>query len=612
MKSINKNIIWLWFLVILADSVFGAANAQSLQISTTVDRTTLALNQQLALTIELSGEGAAKVGQIAPPEMAEYLTYLGSGGTSQSIQFINGRMSVSKSFSYYYMAAKEGTFEIPAVKTTYEGKEYSSNPVTISIVKTAVTPQGPKASSPAAEQSEDIGNNLYVNASINKRRVYQNEPIIISYRIYTRVDVASYGINKLPETAGFWAEEFDLQGQNQAKEEAINGVRFLVVEIKRTALFPTSPGEKTIGPLVLDCDVRLPRRRSRDVFDSFFNDPFISQTTRKTIASQQVQIQVMPLPQENRPGKFSGLVGSFTLDASIDKTTGQTNEAMTLKVKISGNGNVKMIPKPDVIIPKDFEVYEPKVSESIQRTGNTISGSKSFEYVLIPRFAGSHKIQPIALSFFDLASQRYKTINSPEFVINITKGRDDFAGAGSGLSKEEVRFIGQDIRFIKLGQPKLHRMGAKNYSDTFFWILVIVPLFGLIAAFGYQRHVERMTENVAYARSRRANTMAMKKLSKSRNVLSESTQKEFFREVSRALSGFAADKLNLPEAGLISLELEALLLQKGLPPDLVRKYLELIQECDQQRFAPATMTEQGMLQFYQRAKEALIQLDKAL
>ncbi len=379
-------------------------------------------------------------------------------------------------------------------------------------------------------------------------------------------------------------------------------------------LFPTSPGKKIVGPMTLQCEIKeTTRRRSRDMFDSFFDDAFFGRTVRKTIASPAVEIDVKPLPAANKPKSFSGAVGQYKLKAVVDNTSVKTDEAITLKVTISGTGNIRMLSKPEVIIPVDFEQYEPTVTERIDRTNGIISGSKTFEYVLVPRFPGEQHIKPIVFSYFDPRTKTYKTVQTEEIVVNVAKGKDQIVrGGGSGLSKEEVKYVGRDIRFIKMSSDDFKPTGYRLYKSFIFYLFLLLPLAALGIAFIYQKHLEKLSENVAYARSRKANALAMKRLSKARSLLKEETQKEFFAEVSNALAGFAADKLNMSKAGLISDELEKEFKKRHINEELTKEYFDLIRLCDFQRFAPSSVRREEMEESYQAAKKVIIKLEKAL
>ncbi|MBN1560579.1 protein BatD [candidate division KSB1 bacterium] len=591
--------------------------AQPLTVTTTVNQTQIGVDQQLVFTIELTGEAAQQVGQPELPDMQGYLAFLGSGGTSQNISFVNGKMSVSKSFSFYYLATKEGTFTIPAITVIHDDKEYQSQPIHITITKgtqTAGTQAQGASPSTADEGTSAEADDLYVRTIVSKRRVYQNEPVIVTYRIYAAVRVTGYTITKLPETTGFWTEDIETPQQPQVNNQVINGVNYVTADIKKVAIFPTSAGKKTIGPMSLQCEVKVQNtRRSRDLFDSFFDDAFFGRTIRKSIESPAVEIDVLPLPAAGKPDDFAGAVGQYKLSAAIDKTEVETNEAITLKITISGSGNIRLLPQPNVTIPPDFEQYAPKETENISRQNNVISGSKTFEYVLVPRFPGVQKIKPVTFSYFDPRNDAYQTLTAPEIVINVARGTGQFvAVGGSGLSKEEVKYVGQDIRFIKLTPGILRAINYHIYTSAGFLSLLILPLFVLGAAFIYKNHVAKLSVNEAYARSRKANSMAMKRLAKAKSLLAETTLKEFYAEVASALTGFAADKLNKPKAGLMSDELEKEFNKKNIDSGLTKEYFDLIRMCDFQRFAPSTVAKDEMERSYKQARDVIIKLEKAL
>ncbi len=613
MLKIVKNIITFLFVFSIGVSI----GAEPLTVTTSVDKTRLAVGQQILFTVELSGEAAQKVGNPELPSMNGYLNYLGSRGTSQNISFVNGKMSVSKSFNYYYMAAKEGTFTIPPVKVSHKGKTYSSEPIQITIIKSDSADQqsGSQQSQQqlSDEESKEITDELMLRAIVDKKKVYQNQPVIVTYRIYARVNVSSYGISKLPELTGFWAEDFQMPSNPTTRQQIINGKRYTIADIKKQALFPTSPGEKTIGSMVLECDVRVRRNTNRDIFDSFFDDPFFGRSVRRNISSKPVKIDVIPFPSENKPADFSGAVGNYTFDVSVDKKEVETNEAVTLKVRISGTGNIKLLPQPNVQIPPDFEQYAPEVAQNIQRSGNTISGQKTFEYVLVPRFPGKQRIAPVTFSYFDPKTKQYYTLKSEEIIIAVRKSADQFiASSGSGLSKREVELLGKDIRFIKLSSDNFQRIGSRFYSSFLFYALAIGPLFLLGVAFAYKSHIDKLHQNEAYARSRRANAIAMKRLGKAKAVLDVNSQKEFYAEIADALYGFVADKLNKEKAGLIRTEVESEFEHHSIDPDVRNEYFDLLNRCDFMRFAPSDVTFEDMKDFYQRAKQVIIKLEKAL
>ncbi len=605
-------IIITWF-IIGSPLIYGA----DIDIKLSVDRTRVGLNQDFTLTVDISGDNADNAGNPEMPDISSFASYLGSSGTSQNIQIINGRMSVSKSLSFTYRVTALGTFAISPAVVRVGGKEYRSNSIQIEVVNVATQPpqQQPRQPQyPTAEQSTDqIDNeNLYLKVSANKRRVYVNEPILLTYKIYTRVSVIQYGITKLPETAGFWVEEFDMGTQPRTYEEVINGKKYIVADIKKMMLFPTDAGKKEVGTMEIECNVRVQSWR-RSIFDSFFDDPFFGRSISKAVISNPVSIEVLPLPAENKPLNFSGLVGNFNITSAIDKEQVKANEAISLKVEISGAGNIKMIPNPNVELPNDFEQYAPKISEKISRGEGGVTGSKAFEYVLVPRYPGRQKIKPIEFSFFDITSKQYKVIRTKEILVEVGKSDDKFvAMTAGGHTKEDVKYIGQDIRFIQLGSEKFKRIGNYFYKSFLFYLIFLLPLVALGSAYGYRRHLDKLSGNIAYARSRKANQLAMKQLAKAKKYLAETTQKEFYAEVSNSLMGFLGNKLNISSAGIITDEVEGLMRNKGVPEEVVQQYLLCLKMCDYQRFAPATAKLDEMKLFFDEARQAIVALEKVI
>ncbi|UCE05840.1 MAG: protein BatD [bacterium] len=611
----GKRILQGLIIFVLMIGNFYPLMSAEIEISTSVDRTVIGLNQTFTLTVDISGEKANNAGDPQMPDVSDFATYMGSSGTSSNIQIINGRMSVSKSISFTYTAMTLGKFTIPPAVLKFGNKEYRSQPIQIEIVKAPQQPQAQQRRTPRTPsdqpQDQTIENNLFLKVSANKRRVYVNEPVVLSYKIYTRVSVTQYGINKAPETAGFWVEEFPIGNQPRTYEEIVDGKKFIVAEIKRMALFPTDAGTKNISPMQIECDVRVQTRR-RSIFDSFFDDPFFGRTVRQVVNSRPVTIEVLPLPQEGKPANFTGLVGNFNISAHVDKQAVKTNEAISLNIKISGKGNVKMIPAPKVELPPDFEKYEPKVSEKIDRTENSVSGYKNYEYVLIPRYPGLQKIKPVLFSYFDVATKQYKLLRTQEIIVNVEKGSDEFMTVTSGLSKEEIKLLGEDIRFIQLSNVQFNKIGSFFYKKFYFILILLFPILVVVSSLGYRRHLDKLSENVAYARSRKANQLAMKRLHKAKKLLSEKTQKDFYAEISNSLMGFLGDKFNIAAAGIITDEVEELMATREVDGQVIRQYLSCLQVCDYQRFAPSNAKLDEMKQFFNKAKRAIVALEKVI
>ncbi len=605
---------------LIAILLVSQAWAGNLSVRAYLDRNNVSVGQQFSVSVEASGSGAGKISSPKLPDISKFADFMGSS-SSQSIQFINGSMSVSKTLIYYYRANRAGAFTIPPIVVKVKGKTYKTNPLTILIQKKVVSQPPPVAgrqppsTAPRAgtQPKSGLSHALFLRALVNRRQVYQNEPVVVTFRIYTRLSVTGYGIKSLPKTEGFWAEDIPMPQRPQTRNEILNGVKYIVADLKKMALFPTAPGKKMIDPMVVTCQVRVPNnRRSRDIFDDFFNDDFFGRQVERDIQSRPIAITVLPLPEEGKPADFSGAVGQFNMTAKVSKDSVKANEAVTLTVKISGTGNIKMLPEPKLTVPPDFERYEPKITEKINRTATGVRGSKTFEYVLIPRFPGEQRIAPISFSYFNPARKAYQTVHSPEFVVHVKPGAESIVSLGEGLSKEDVQLIGKDIRFIKTQPPEFQKMNQFFYKMTSFWLIVFFPLIVLGGAFGYKRYQDRLKENVAFARSQRANQVAKKRLQNAKKVLGVDTQKEFFAEISKALLGFLGDKFNLPTAGIMTDEVEKLMRDRRVDDETIRKYLDCLRICDFQRFAPANSTVEDMTRCFENASQAIIRLEKVI
>jgi len=607
MKPFSLNCL---VFVVGALAIFSPLHAQNVSVTASVDQTRIGLNENFTFVVEVSGEA----GEPKLPDMNAFAALAGTS-TSQNIQIINGRMSSSRSYQYTFFARSTGKFTINAVEVEVKGQIFRSQPIEIEIVAGPSPQQSPQSGAGRGQQNEpppNLEGNLYLETKIDRSRVYQNEPVIIRYRIYTRLNISSYGISTLPNYSGFWTEDFPMPQQPQTRRETINGQTYLVAEIKKTALFPQSVGKKKLEPLVIECEVQLPRRRSRDIFDQFFDDPFLARTTRQPVSSRPVEIEVMPLPEEGKPANFSGAVGNFSITAGVDRNQVKTNEAITLKVKVSGTGNIKVLPKPPIDLPADFEIYDPKVAENINHDNDQISGSKTWEYVLVPRFQGSHEIKPITLSYFDPRAKTYRVAGAAPISLTVEKGAGDFAPVAGGVSKEDVRLLGQDVRFISTAALPFKNTHGVFYAQPLFLCLLALPVAALLAALVYQRHQEKLSANVAYARSRKAGGMAQKQLAAAKKFLRKNDEKNFYAEVQRALMGFLGNKLNVAEAALITDDVERMLVEKKVNWEIIRAYLDCLHTCDFQRFAPAQSNGKVMQDFYEQARRALEAMERAL
>ncbi|MFQ5738409.1 MAG: BatD family protein [Acidobacteriota bacterium] len=608
---LDRRLGQLLLVPITAISVGGFLLGGDLTVKAYLDRTTVAVGEGFTLSVQVNGAWSSQMEDPELPPMEDFAEPRGSG-SSQQIQYVNGSLSVSRTVNFSFLATQAGDFTIQPVKVRVAGKVYHTDPIQMRIRRqSAVAPPvsgGKKDSVVPGIPHED----LFLRAVANKHQVYQNEAVIVRYTLYTRLNVASYSLSKLPGTAGFWVEDYPLPQQPVTRTEIINGKRYTVATLKKMALFATTPGSKRIDPLALELQIRG-RRRFSSFFDDFFSrsSPFGGVTTR-LVQSNPISLEVLPLPQDQKPATFKGAVGRFAVESEVDKTQVKTNEAVTLKIRVSGAGNLPALTEPLLPVPPSFEKYPPKVDAKTRTSEEGVSGEKTYEYVLIPRAPGTQEIPPVEIAYFDPKSKTYGVSRSDPILINVAKGKETGSAAQAGLSKQELKLIGQDIRFIKTRTGSLRRKGASLIGTRTLWLSAVIPLLCLAGALVYRQRRDRAASDLAYARDRRARRLAKKRFSQARSRMEPSTRKEFFAEVGKALQGFLGDKLNIAEAGMISQEVRSGLLERGVPEEPVKRYFECLEICDLKRFSPSDASVVEMREFLKEAEAAMVQLGHAL
>lgn len=591
-------VLGLGFGVVLGQPAQGLAQTVRAYLS----QTEVLLNRQFVLNVEISGTQQLDEDPPVLPDLSAFAVYLGSG-TSTSMQIVNGRTSLSLTFQHRFQATAEGTFEIGPVTVRAGGRDLRTEPLTIRIT------DGPAPTSRSGLPGADgtvAPEDLFITATASKPRVYVNEPVIVEYRIFTRVDVEGYNITQQPGTTGFWVEELE-DPQARVEQVVRDGLQYTSAVVRRVALFPTGAGTKTLAPLTLETQVRV-QRRSRSLFGDPFGGLFGSRVS-VVVGSNPVEIEVLPLPEAGRPDAFTGLVGRLEVSASIDRTDAETNDALTYRLEVSGTGNIRTLPEPELGFPSDVEVYPPDVSERVDPTEDGVRGSKIFEYVIVPRAPGQVTIPAVKLAYFDIDAGTYAAAASDP--ITLTVAGDPVAGP-AGRFRTGVDLQRQDIRFIRIAIPGFRPVGGSLVRSAGFWAIVLVPMCAVAGAVAARRHQDRLTGDVAYARRRRAARLAKQRLARAESLRSPDRHRAFHAEVGRALQGFLGDKLNLAEAGLIRDEIRARLTSRGVTPGVIDAYLGCLEDCDRQRFAPTEPDALAMQDMLTRAARAMTDLDQAL
>jgi hypothetical protein len=583
----------------------GPATAQDVSVRAYLNPgATVGVGRQFVLNVEVTGSQSVSR-QPEIPDLGGFAELLGSSQQS-SIRMVNGATSITLTIQYRFQALEEGTFEIPAFDVDVGGRTFRTEPLGLTVAPTAQPPSG-GAGGGAGGGDAVAGEDLFVTAEATKTRVADGEPLVVEYRIWTRVDVNSFAITRLPEPQGFWVEDITPSGQPQVEQLQRNGQAYTTAVIRRVALVPTGSGERTVGPIGVEAQVRV---SARDPLDDFFGGRSIfgSRTVPTSTVSNSLTITVDPLPA-GRPEPWSGVVGSLRLTAALDRDSVGANDAVTLTVRATGEGNLRAVPEPVLDLPSDFEAFPPEVSESVREFGPGLSGAKTFEYVLIPRAPGSRELGPFRMGWYDPSARAYRVAEAPALELTVS-------GAGSGrgpvlLSRGGVAQLREDIRFIHLG-AELRRTGRGPFASVGLWMFALLPLAAVAVALALRRHRDLLEGDVAYARGRRASRVARKRLAQARALAGGTDSRAFYAEVARALRGLTADRMNMAEAGLQTDQLPKLLARRGVDDGTVRETMSCLEHCDRKRFAPPSHDPGEEARFLERASTLMSTLDRAI
>ncbi len=591
------------------------------------------VGQQFQILFEVNANGR----NFTPPADFGGLEILSGPNTSSSssIQFINGKMSQSYSMTYSYivMATKPGTITIGSATIKVKGKRHASNTLKISILKFSSSaksqtgsPGAPKQNSTGAVSTQTqsspntkISNkDVFIKATVNNTRPYLGQQVVVTYRIYTRVPVTNLSINKVASFKGFWSK--DLLGNSsslQQHNETINGQKYVVAVIRKLALIPQQTGKLVIDPMELDCAVQIraksPSGNSGNPFNSFFNTPFFNQNVRnvkKTLVSNALHFKVKQLPARGKPSCFSGAVGDYTFNSSINKTDLTTNDALTLDITVSGRGNIELISAPQVKFPSDFETYDPKISTKINKSGTGVSGTKKFDYLAIPRTAGDFTVKPVKFCFFNPKDKKYHVYQTKTYHIHVKKGK----GMGvtySTTDQQGIHILGRDIRHIKEGTFDLRPANDFLFGTTLYYVLLALPIVLLLIVLLLWNTLKKRKANVSRAKNRKAQKIARSRLTLAQKMKKQGNDRAFYDEIAQALWGYISDKFNLQKANLSMDSVKELLEQKQVAPETIQAFMDTLNSIEYARFAPGD-TKGKMENIYTEALHAIMQAEKSL
>jgi len=599
------------FALIAAFSVMAASAQTTIKVEAP---NIVGVNEQFNVRFIISGEDGPSEFHWEPGGDFQ-LVWGPQKGTSSSTRYVNGTRThtAQTSYTYILLPKNTGRFQLPAAEATVKGEKLVSSRATVEVVTDGAAAQGQgggqaaqgSRQSEAAQTGTVSADDLFLRLTFSKRSVMMGEPVTATLKLYQRVNIGGFEDAKFPTFNGFWSQEVQAPSQINFHRETVGDKIYNAAVLRSWNLIPQKSGEITIDPAELVClvNVRAQRRSSGSIFDDFFQDDY--QTIRKRVTTQPMTLHVTPLPA-GAPASFGGGVGAFKMSAALTRDSLLTHDAASLRVTVTGNGNVSLLEAPKVDFPPDFEVYDVKTSD--------VPGGKVFEYPFIPRSHGEFTLGPVEYSYYDLSARKYVTLHSQALPVRVGKGADTGAASTggqliAGVSRKDVRDLGSDIRFIATKPGKLSAVGSFFVGSAGFWILTVLLLALAAVLYFLLRGIAARRADVVGSKNRGATKMARKRLAQAGGFLKGNLYTAFYEELHRALLGFVSDKLNMDAADMSKENIAARLAENGAGEALAAEFTGLLDACEFARYAPDAGHE-AMNTHYEQAVSVISAIDE--
>ena len=533
--------------------------------------------------------------------------------SESSFQMVNGHTSSSSSITYTYTlyAAKSGVYNIPAAHARVGGKQISSRPAKVTVVGSA---QGRGNNSPKMHEDDNYqphmkaagsaisGRDLFIKVSANKKKVYEQEPILLTYKVYTLVDLTQLE-GKMPELTGFHTQEIPLPQQKSFHIERVNGKPYRTVTWSQYVMYPQMTGKMEI-PSITFKGIVVQQNRSVDPFEAFFNGGSGYVEVKRNIVAPSIKIDVLPLP--HKPANFSGGVGKFNISAQLNKNELKAGDPLSLRIVVGGIGNLKLIKQPVVNFPKDWDKYDPKVTDKTKLTSNGLEGNMIYDILAVPRNQGHYTIPPVELTYYDTSLNQYKTIKTQSFEIEVAKG-DGSRSSVVDYSKDQPK----DIKDIKKGEAELHSVDNFFFGSVGYMMSLLIPFAAFVALLVIFRKRAIDNADLVKMKGKKANKIATKRLRQANKLMLAGKSNEFYDEVLRALWGYVGDKLNMPAEKLSRENISEKLQSHNVDDNTISKFLSAIDDCEMMRFAPGD-PEGNMNKTFESAMTAIMEIENVM
>ncbi|PCI94193.1 MAG: hypothetical protein COB15_14770 [Flavobacteriales bacterium] len=544
-----------------------------------------------------------KIANFRAPKLSNFRVLTGPHQSTQ-MSWVNGKTTSTISYTYTLMAVKEGEFTIGSAVASANGKAIKTQPFKIKVGKGVKVHQGGSQAGSQTKSGGSASDELFIKSTVSRRKVYQGEQIIATYKLYTRVGLAGSELVKNADLNGFWSQEIDF-GESVWTKEIIGGYRYSVAKIREIVLFPQRSGNLEIDPLEMKFIVqKRVKSGGQSVFDQFFGRV---ENVEYSLRSKPIKITVLPHPG-NAPNNFTNAVGRLDMKVDISSKEVKANEAVNIKIKVSGKGNLPLIDIPEINFPSDFETYDPKINDNVKTTTSGVSGSKEFDYLVIPRHAGNFKLDPIVFSYFNPSTKKYETISSGPIEINVLKSDGSASdNVVYSSSKEDIQVLGEDIRYIHTNNIVFTNSDTSFYGAWKFYLLMLLAPLLFILTYIFRNKIRVANSDVAGMKKKKASKIAGKLLSSAKQSLADNNTSAFYDDISKALFGYIGNKLNIPVAELNQSNIKDKLTQLNVGEQTSKDLMETIELCDMARFAPVSISEQEV---YNKAETIINQIEQ--
>ena len=582
------------YIIILCALMSVSTYAQTPELTASVSKNKLGLNQRVKIQFTINKQGADNF------QAPNFKNFQIVSGPSQSISqsWVNGNASFSQSYNYIIKPLKKGEFLIPSASIKLNNKILTSKAVKVIVLDPVEIPKDPNDPNYIAQQ------NVHLVAEISKSSPYVGEGIYVEYRLYVsqNISVRDFSYTDSPQYNGFWNQDIKIRGLT-TQNGTYNGEQYRYVVLQKALLIPTKSGKLTIDPIEMDIVIGVPTGRG-----DFFGNPIVKNIT-KSFASAKKFIRSKELPIEGKPESFNGAVGDFNFIVSSSKNILKSNETATVSVKVTGNGNLKLFELPEIKTPSELEVFTPEQKEKINVTSRGIRGSVTKNYTVVPQFKGKYKVPSTEFSYFDLKEKKYVRLTSQDIFVDVLEGKELVTDSDlASNSKKDIVATGANFRYIQTSSTFSLANESGFYTSKFYYLILILPLLFIPIGIVIAKRNEARSNDVLGNKLRKADRLAKKYLSEAKKQLG--TKEAFYVALEKALHNYLKAKLRIETSDISKEKITELLKRKSVNESTIRSFIEVFNSCDMARYSPVSVVE--MKDDYEKSKLVITQIDKQL